>query len=205
MIIEVLPVGNLEANCYIIGCGETNQAAVIDPGDEVERVLGKLLSLGLTTTAIILTHGHADHIGGVGQLKKATDAPVMIHRLDGDMLTNPALNLSSWIGEPLEFKSAERLLDDGEQIKVGSLLLEVLHTPGHTPGGICLSVGNQLFTGDTLFAQLIGRSDFPGGSHSTLIKSIKEKLMILPDETTVYPGHGPKSNIGYEKKHNPFL
>ncbi|RYD03972.1 hypothetical protein N752_17980 [Desulforamulus aquiferis] len=162
MIIEELPVGNLEANCYIIGCSETGESAVIDPGDEVERILERLSQQGLKNTAIILTHGHADHIGAVGQLKKATNAPVMIHSQDGTMLTNPALNLSSWLGEQLAFKPADRLLEDGDQIQVGNLILDVIHTPGHTPGGICLKVGGQVFTGDTLFAQSIGRSDFMG-------------------------------------------
>ncbi|MDO7789019.1 MBL fold metallo-hydrolase [Desulforamulus aquiferis] len=205
MIIEELPVGNLEANCYIIGCSETGESAVIDPGDEVERILERLSQQGLKNTAIILTHGHADHIGAVGQLKKATNAPVMIHSQDGTMLTNPALNLSSWLGEQLAFKPADRLLEDGDQIQIGNLILDVIHTPGHTPGGICLKLGGQVFTGDTLFAQSIGRSDFPGGSQATLISSIKKKLMTLPDETAVYPGHGPSSTIGQEKRSNPFL
>lgn len=205
MIIEVLPVGNLEANCCIIGCEETRQAAVVDPGDEVERVLERLGNLGLKVSAIILTHGHADHIGGVGQLKKATNAPVLIHALDSDMLTNPAKNLSAWIGEQLEFKPADRLLEDKDIIQVGKLTLEVLHTPGHTPGGICLLSGEHVFTGDTLFAQSIGRSDFPGGSHTTLINSIKTKLLILPEDTKVYPGHGPSTTVSKEKRLNPFL
>ncbi|WP_333870564.1 MBL fold metallo-hydrolase [Desulforamulus putei] len=205
MIIETLPVGNLEANCYIIGCEETGQAAVVDPGDEAGRILDRLAKGGLKVAAVVLTHGHADHIGAVGELKKATGAPVMIHAQDGEMLTNPARNLSAWLGEQLSFKPADRLLEDGDTIQVGTVTLEVIHTPGHTPGGICLRAGKDLFTGDTLFARSIGRSDFPGGSHTTLIKSIKSKLLALPEDTKIYPGHGPTSTIGEEKRHNPFL
>jgi len=205
LIIETLPVGNLEANCYIIGCTGTRQAAVVDPGDEAGRILDKLKKLDLKLSVIILTHGHADHIGAVGELKEASGAQVMIQTGDGDMLTRPSLNLSAWLGGAIAFKPADRLLEDGDFIKVGNLTLEVLHTPGHTPGGICLKVGNDLFTGDTLFAQSIGRSDFPGGNHKTLIHSIKTKLLTLPEETVIYPGHGPGSTIGREKRHNPFL
>ena len=205
MIIETLPVGNLEANCYIIGCSETRQAAVVDPGDEAGCILDKLNVLGLQVAAILLTHGHADHIGAVGDMKKATGAPVMIHSQDAEMLSNPARNLSAWLGEQLALKPADRLLEEGDVIRVGNLPLEVLHTPGHTPGGISLKVGTDVFTGDTLFAQAVGRSDFPGGNHRTLIHSIHSKLLVLPETTKVYPGHGAQSTIGQEKKHNPFL
>ncbi|ABO49274.1 beta-lactamase domain protein [Desulforamulus reducens MI-1] len=205
MYIETLPVGSYEANCYIIGCEETRKAVVVDPGDEAERIQERLKKLNFKVEAIVLTHGHSDHIGAVGDLQRATAAQVLIHKDDAEMLINPAKNLSTWMGEHMVFNPADRLLVDGDTIQIGNITLEVLHTPGHTPGGICLKAGKDLFSGDTLFAQSIGRSDFPGGSHSTLIGSIKSKLLVLSDETKVYPGHGPASTIGQEKRHNPFF
>lgn len=205
MIIERIPVGNLEANCYIVGCEETKKAAVIDPGDEGERILERLHKLGLEAVAILLTHGHVDHIGAVEQLKKATGTPVMIHTQDGEMLTNPSRNLSAWMGAQIKFDPADRLLEEGDRLNIGNLTLEVIHTPGHTPGGLCFKVGQELFTGDTLFAQSVGRSDFPGGNHSTLIEGIKSKLLILDESLKVYPGHGATTTIGQEKRHNPYL
>ncbi|GAB6181977.1 MBL fold metallo-hydrolase [Desulfotomaculum defluvii] len=205
MIIETLPVGNMEANCHIIGCEETRKAIVVDPGEEADRIQARLNKLNLKAEAIVLTHGHVDHIGALGELKELTGAKVMIHTQDGEMLTNPKKNLSAWMGYQMSFQPAERLLEDGDTIEVGKITLEVLHTPGHTPGGICLKAGKDLFSGDTLFAQSIGRSDFPGGSHTTLIRSIKNKLLVLPEDTKVYTGHGPATTIGLEKRHNPFL
>ncbi|WP_211230140.1 MBL fold metallo-hydrolase [Desulfovirgula thermocuniculi] len=195
----------MAANCYIIGCPETKEAAVVDPGAEGGRILRRLEQLGLTCRYIILTHGHADHIGAVGQVKEATGAEVLIHREDGKMLTSPASNLSLYVGMALSFDPAERLLEDGDTVTVGKLTLKVIHTPGHTPGSISLEVGDCLITGDTLFAGSVGRSDFPGGSHQQLIRSIKEKLLVYPPETKVLPGHGPTSTVGEEARYNPFL
>ncbi|OAT85028.1 MBL fold metallo-hydrolase [Desulfotomaculum copahuensis] len=195
----------MEANCYIIGCRETGEAAVVDPGAEAGRILSRLEQLKLKCRCIILTHGHADHIGALAAVKEATGAAVLIHREDAGMLTSPARNLSLYVGQALQLEPADRLLEEGDEIKVGSLTLKVLHTPGHTPGGICLQLDGYLITGDTLFAGSVGRSDFPGGDHRQLIASIKKKLLVFPPETQVLPGHGPASTIGEESRDNPFL
>ncbi|MCG8400336.1 MAG: MBL fold metallo-hydrolase [Firmicutes bacterium] len=206
MIFEGFGVGPMEANCYIIGCAETKEAAVVDPGAEGGRILSRLEKLGLQCKSIILTHGHMDHVGAINEVRQATDANVMIHSGDADMLTSPAQNLSLFMGSMLKFKKADRVLEDGDKVQVGNVLLEVIHTPGHTPGGICIKIkGGGIITGDTLFAGSVGRSDFPGGSHNVLINSIKTRLLNFPDDTKVYPGHGPESSIGAEKKYNPFL
>lgn len=205
MILEGFGVGPMDANCYIIGCDKTKVAAVVDPGAEGGRILNRLKSLGLTCKYIILTHGHVDHIAALKEVREATGAQVLIHTQDAGMLTNPGLNLSMFMGSALKFKEAERLLEDGDKVQVGEVIVEVIHTPGHTPGGISLKVGQDLITGDTLFQGSVGRSDFPGGNHNVLINSIKTKLMVYPDETKVYPGHGPASTIGAEKRYNPFL
>ncbi|WP_243276933.1 MBL fold metallo-hydrolase [Desulfallas sp. Bu1-1] len=205
MIFEGFGVGPMDSNCYIIGCEKTRTAAVVDPGAEGGRILRRLESLGLTCKYIIITHGHIDHIGALKEVQQATGAEVLIHKDDAGMLTSPAQNLSLFMGSMLKFKEADRLLEDGDKIQVGDITLEVIHTPGHTPGGICLKVGQDLITGDTLFAGSVGRSDFPGGNHNVMINSIKTKLLVFPDSTRIYPGHGPSSTIGAEKRHNPFL
>lgn len=205
MILEGFPVGSMEANCYILGCPETKEAAVVDPGAEGGRIMRRLEQLGLKCRYIILSHGHADHIGALGQVREATGSKVLIHRQDGDMLTSPGRNLSLYMGASLHFAPADRLLEDQDTISVGKLTLRILHTPGHTPGSICIQSGDVLITGDTLFAGSVGRSDFPGGNHQQLIRSIKEKLLVLPPQTRVLPGHGPASTIGEENKYNPFF
>jgi len=205
MILEKMAVGPMESNCYIIGCDKTREAAVIDPGFEGKRIIDRLQQLGLNCKQIILTHGHVDHISALGEVQRATGARVLIHEQDAGMLTDPGKNLSVFMGANVRHKGADRMLKDGDKVKVGNIELEVIHTPGHTPGGICLKTGDALITGDTLFAGSVGRSDFPGGSHSTLINSIKTRLLNFPDDTKVYPGHGPASTIGAEKRSNPFL
>ncbi|WP_449240688.1 MBL fold metallo-hydrolase [Desulfoscipio gibsoniae] len=204
MIFERIEVGPLATNCYIIGCSETGIGAVIDPGDEGEIILDKLKNLQLQCKYIILTHGHVDHIGALDEVHAATGAEVLMHAGDAERLANPA-RYSVLPVDSLKLPGADRLLKDGDKIQVGGIILEVLHTPGHTPGGICLKTGNILMTGDTLFACSVGRTDLPGGSHQALISSIKNKLLDFADETKVYPGHGPASTIGAEKRFNPFL
>lgn len=205
MRIVHFPIGNLGTNCYLIYCKKTLEAAVIDPGGEPNEILNVITRERLAVKYIINTHGHADHIAGNEKLKKIVGAPILIHRDDAEMLTNARHNLSMYIGESIAFDPADKLLNDGDIINVGQLELKVIHTPGHTPGGICLLTEEVLFSGDTLFSESIGRTDFPGGSYSKLITSIKDKLMLLQDCVKVLPGHGPETTIGWERKNNPFI
>jgi glyoxylase-like metal-dependent hydrolase (beta-lactamase superfamily II) len=199
-------VGSFGANCYVIGCEETKEAVVIDPGGDVKMILDEFKRKGLNLKYIINTHGHIDHIGGNDELREATGAKLMIHKSDSSMLTEPRLNFSGMMGRTQGFKPADAFLDEGDVIEIGSSVkLEILHTPGHTRGGICLLTEGAVFTGDTLFNESIGRTDFPGGNYDDIINSIKVKLMPLPDQTAVYPGHMGASTIGHERKYNPFL
>lgn len=205
MIIKCIPVGPMGANCYIVGCNDTKEAVVIDPGGDVARILDFLKDQGLTLKYIVNTHGHIDHIAGNDQLRDATGAQLLVHQLDAPMMENPKLNLSGFMGFEVKLKPADRLLTDGDTLKVGKIKLDILHTPGHTRGGICLVTDGAVFSGDTLFNGSIGRTDFPGGDFDAIINSIKTKLMSLPDDTTVYPGHMGESTVAYERKLNPFL
>lgn len=206
MIVRRLETGMIGANCYLVVCPETKEAALIDPGDEAEKILRMVQKEQAKVVAIINTHGHGDHIGANREIKEATKAPIMCHVEEAPMLTSAAKNLSMFLGMPIESPDPERLLNEGDVVTVGkTVTLEVIHTPGHTVGGMCLKASGAVFTGDTLFAGSIGRTDFPGGSYTTIIKSIKDKLLSLPDETVVYSGHGPESTIGRERRGNPFL
>jgi glyoxylase-like metal-dependent hydrolase (beta-lactamase superfamily II) len=204
LIIEKLEVGPIMANCFILGCEETHKAAVIDPGDEAERILYKLAGHKLTVTSIINTHGHFDHVSANKELKNATGAELIIHAADAPMLASlsemaAAFGLSCDNSPP-----PDRTVDEGDTIAFGNIEMKVLHTPGHSPGGISLVCGNRVFVGDTLFAGSIGRTDFPGGDFDTLISAIRTKLFPLGDEVMVFCGHGPETTIGREKRTNPF-
>jgi hydroxyacylglutathione hydrolase len=205
MILEILTVGALETNCYILGDEKTKQAVVIDPGGDFEIIEDHLKKLELKVQYIILTHGHVDHIGALGELKKATGAEILIHSKDSAMLYDPNQNLSIFSGDKITPIKADKLLEEGDIIHCGGIRLEVLHTPGHTPGGISLLTDKMVFTGDSLFCGSIGRTDFPGSSFQKLIQSIKDKLLSKDDDFIIYPGHGPSSTIGEERKNNPFL
>ncbi|SDK55943.1 MBL fold metallo-hydrolase [Natronincola ferrireducens] len=205
MFLERTEVGVYGANCYILADDKTNEAAVIDPGGDADKIVKILKDNELQLKYIILTHGHGDHIGGLRELKQKTNAPIYIHRDDLYLLQDKNKNFSALMGGPEIEMEADAFLEDGDVLKLGDLTLKTIHTPGHTRGGICIHVDNILLTGDTLFANSIGRTDLDGGNHQQIIQSIKEKLMILQDDTTVLPGHGPASKIGIEKTTNPFI
>lgn len=207
MIFKVRKTGSLSTNCYIIGCPETKEAVVVDPGWDSADIINILEEENLHLKYIINTHGHIDHIGANGDLKEYSGAKILIHQADAAFLTDPQKNLSAAFGgKKITSPEADGFLHEGDVIKVGpSIDLEVLHTPGHTPGGICLKGSNFILTGDTLFAGSIGRTDLPGGSYEELVKSIKEKLFTLEGDYFIYPGHGPSSTLKKERTSNPFV
>jgi hydroxyacylglutathione hydrolase len=205
LIIKTLVVGPIMANSFILGCEETHEAAVIDPGDEADRILRSLAESGLSVTYIINTHGHLDHVGANKRLKEVTGAPILIHPLDAAMLNQVASSAAAWGITAVNSPPPDRELEDGDEVTFGSIILKVIHTPGHTPGGISLCTDREVFVGDTLFAGSIGRTDFAGGSFATIKKSIQQKLFALNDDVTVYPGHGPTTTIGEERRTNPFV
>lgn len=205
MILETLPSGPLEVNCYIIGCEQSGQAIVVDPGGDAERILVLLQHRQLDCRWIINTHGHFDHIGANGDLLEVTGAELMIHPADRPLLQQASTHAAAFGLRAVRSPEPTRELVDGDQLLLGELSLTVIHTPGHSPGGICLHLADRLFVGDTLFAGSIGRTDLPGGDQQLLVRNIKEKLLCLDADTRVYPGHGPVTTIGREKLHNPFL
>jgi hydroxyacylglutathione hydrolase len=202
--IHTFPVGDIGANCYLV-VSEDKQGLLIDPGAEPDKLITAIQDLGIGIKYIVLTHGHLDHIGAVEELRKQTGSKVLIHELDNPCLTDAKLNLSYFFGSPILCGEADTLIKDGEQITLGNETFTVLHTPGHTAGGICLVGGEVVFTGDSLFAGSVGRTDFPGGSADTLIESIKGKILTLGPNTKVYPGHGPSTTVEEEKRSNPYL
>ncbi len=204
MILRTLEVGPFAANCYVAACAKTKEGVVIDPGADGKHILRVVEDEGIKIKYIINTHGHIDHVGANAVVKEATGAPILIHAEDGDLCHKPHASLALLAGK-LKLSEADRFIKDGEELEVGDLKLKVIHTPGHTKGGICLKAEKLLFTGDTLFVGSIGRTDLPGGSYSQLIAAVKEKLLGYPDDTLVYPGHGPASTIGEERENNPFL
>ena len=205
MIFDTLPTGPLEVNCYIVGCEETKKAAVIDPGGDVPRIQQLLDKHELELVMIINTHGHFDHIGGNRELLEASGAELIIHRDDRPVLDRAREHAAAFGLQAEPPPAPTRELSGGETLELGKLMLQVIHTPGHSPGGICLYIDDTLLVGDTLFAGSIGRTDLPGGDHQLLIRGIKEKLLSFPESTKVFPGHGPMTTIGEEKLHNPFL
>jgi hydroxyacylglutathione hydrolase len=205
VIIKELAVGPIMANCFIVGCERTKSAVVIDPGDEANKILMALAQSKLTVKYILNTHGHFDHVGGNQKMKDATGADILIHALDAPMLGMLSSFGASFGLNVDNSPPADRTIDEGDKITFGDITLKVIHTPGHSPGGVSFYTDGIVFVGDTLFAGSIGRTDFPGGDFNTLISSIKNKLFPLGDEVRAYTGHGPSTTIGEEKRYNPFL
>ncbi len=203
-ILETIVVGALEVNCYLLADAKTLECAVIDPGDDGEKIIARINELKLKPVAIINTHSHADHIGADAAIKKRFDIPIMIHREDAPNLSVPERNLSSYAGGAFSAPNADRLLEDGDSITVGSLQLRVTHVPGHSKGCIVLSVEDLLFTGDTLFCGTVGRTDLPGGSDDELNRSLK-KFNAFPRTMRLLPGHEKQCTLEKEYGHNIFL
>ena len=205
MIIKALPVGPIMANCFIVGCQETLEAVVIDPGDEADKILQSVTDLHLTVKSILNTHGHFDHVSANKGINAATGAPILIHALDAPMLQKISASAANWGLTAQDSPPPDRTIDEGDTITFGKITLKVIHTPGHTPGGVSFYADGHVFVGDTLFAGSIGRTDFPGGDLGTLKSSIQGKLFTLGDDVRVHTGHGPETTIGQEKQFNPFV
>jgi glyoxylase-like metal-dependent hydrolase (beta-lactamase superfamily II) len=208
MIHEIFPVGMLACNCSILGDETTGEAVVIDPGDDIERVQRVLAQHHLHAKYIVATHAHIDHVGGIEKLQQATDAGVVMHQADLPLYQNLALQ-AEWMGVPSPgVANVDQFLQEGDTLRCGALTLEVLHTPGHSPGSLSLHLpgeNQRIFSGDTLFQGSIGRTDLWGGSLEEILRSIRERLLIFPDQTPVFPGHGAPTTIGAERESNPFL
>jgi hydroxyacylglutathione hydrolase len=207
MILETFPVGPLACNCTILGDEEAHEAIVIDPGDEVSRIAKRLTELGLQLKQILVTHAHIDHVGGALKLKRLTGAPIFLNENDLPLLKMMA-GQAAWLGvQTPETAPPDESLKDGLVVGLARYPAQVIHTPGHTQGSVCLHFAplKLLVAGDTLFAGSIGRTDLPGGNFDQIIESIRSRVLALPDETEVLPGHGPATTIGEERKFNPFL
>jgi len=207
MITKLLTVGPFAANCYIVGSTSTNQGMIIDPGADAGTIMRTVQQTGLSISIIVITHAHMDHVGAIREVQQKTNAKFAVHEAEkGFVFSTPMRMLTSIGVSPVKSPPRpDRLVKDGDLIDLGDLHFEVLYTPGHSSGGICLLGHGVVFSGDTLFKLGIGRTDFPGMSHERLMNSIREKLMVLPDETIVHPGHGPATTIGDERRGNPFL
>ena len=207
MIIKVLPVGPIMANCFILGCEKTREAVVIDPGDEDERILMALADEKLKVKYILNTHGHFDHVAANKPMKEATGADILIHEADAPMLSHLSAMAVSFGLSAEDSPPADKMINEGDIIEFGELSLKVFHTPGHSQGSVSFYAEKEktVFVGDTLFAGSIGRTDLPGGDYNSLISNVRKKLFTLGDKVKVYPGHGPETTIGTEKKFNPFF
>lgn len=200
-----IPAGIYAANCYIIYSETTKDGIIVDPGGDADVILNTIKENNLKIKHIVLTHGHGDHIGGVMELLDVLKVPLLVHEDDVKMISDAKMNLSNIMPIGAIELNPDKILKDRDIIPFGDLEAEIIHTPGHTLGGICIKIGDNLITGDTLFQGSIGRTDLEGGDYDTIIKSIKENLLVFPDDTIVWPGHGVQTTIGSEKRNNPFL
>ena len=207
MKVHTIVVGPFQVNCYLWWDEASGDGFIVDPGDEATKIIAEIDNVGMRPQAILLTHGHGDHIAAVSDIKEHYSIPLAIGRGEEQMLANPAINLSGSYGQPVVTPLPEHLLDDEQVFSISGLSLRTLFTPGHTPAGVCFLEEELgiLFCGDTLFLSSIGRTDFPGSSHEQLIRSIQTKILTLPDTVVCYPGHGPQTTVGSERTNNPFL
>ena len=205
MIIKTVVVGPLEVNCYIIGCEESMEAAIIDPGGDADEIIKTIQSEGLKPEFIINTHAHFDHVGAVRAIQEHFKIDFLLHKDDLFLIENLDQQVMQFGFDRVAKPDVNKFIKNGDNVSLGKMAIKAIHTPGHTPGGVCYYVDNNVFVGDTLFAGSIGRTDFPGSSYEQLIQSIKENLFPLGDSVVVYTGHGSSTSIGNEKAHNPFL
>ena len=205
MLLETLVVGPLSVNCYIFACEKTHQAAIVDPGDEADQILSVVKKLDCRVKYILLTHGHIDHLSQIPILKNKLKAEFLMHEQDIPLVQSASTQAALFgLPDPGDLKP-DRFLNDGDIIHLGELTIQVIHSPGHSPGSITFQVNQKLFVGDLIFNGSIGRTDLPGGDYSQIIESIQKKIFTLPDSVEIYPGHGPATTVGIEKNTNPFF
>ncbi len=205
MILKKIIVGPLEVNCFIVVSEEFRECAIIDPGDEAEKIISEIKKENLSPQYILLTHGHFDHLSAANSLKKHFDIPIMLHEADKILAENASAQAKMFgMADPGDV-TPDEFLNEKTALAVGDLIIKVLHTPGHSPGNVTFQVDNDLFVGDLIFQGSIGRTDLPGGSYQELIRSVENKIFIFPDDYKIHPGHGPDTTVGFEKQNNPFF